>query len=106
LPDAAIDGKAERKGGEEWRLSSSAERALSGIADPPLVARGQTVTCMDVNPGAHCFADLGQVTSVRGGVAQFDEVMAGNIGGAAGGRCLNLSLRYRARHVAGILRTR
>src|SRR5499427_7638021 len=41
-----------------------------------LVARGQTVTCMDVNPGAHSFADLGQVTSVRGDVTQFDEVMA------------------------------
>ena len=24
-----------------------------------LVARGQTVTCMDINPGAHSFADLG-----------------------------------------------
>jgi nucleoside-diphosphate-sugar epimerase len=41
-----------------------------------LVARGQTVTSMDVNPSAHSFADLGQVTSVRGDVTQFDEVMA------------------------------
>ena len=42
-----------------------------------LVARGSTVTCMDTNPGAHSFADLGgKVTSVRGDVTQFDEVMA------------------------------
>ena len=42
-----------------------------------LVARGQSVTCMDVNPGAHSFADLGdKVVSVRGDVTQFDELMA------------------------------
>ena len=42
-----------------------------------LVARGQTVTSMDSNPSAHSFADLGQkVTSVRGDVTQFDELMA------------------------------
>ncbi len=42
-----------------------------------LAARGQRVTCMDINPGAHSFADLaGQVTSVRGDVTQFDDVMA------------------------------
>ena len=42
-----------------------------------LVAQGSTVTCMDANPGAHSFADLGgEVTSVRGDVTQFDEVMA------------------------------
>jgi nucleoside-diphosphate-sugar epimerase len=41
-----------------------------------LVARGSIVTCMDTNPGAHSFADLGgKVTSVRGDVTQFDEVM-------------------------------
>ncbi len=42
-----------------------------------LVARGQKVTCMDINPGAHSFADLGDaVTVVRGDVTQFDDVMA------------------------------
>lgn len=42
-----------------------------------LVARGETVTCMDTNPGAHSFADLGRkVSSVRGDVAQFEDVMA------------------------------
>ena len=42
-----------------------------------LVGRGQKVTCMDINPAAHSFADLGdQVTVVRGDVTQFDDVMA------------------------------
>jgi nucleoside-diphosphate-sugar epimerase len=42
-----------------------------------LAAQGQRVTCMDINPAAHSFADLGtQVTSVRGDVTQFDDVMA------------------------------
>ena len=41
-----------------------------------LVARGSLVTCMDTNPSAHSFADLGgKVTSVRGDVTHFDEVM-------------------------------
>ncbi len=42
-----------------------------------LVARGETVTCMDSNPGAHSFADLGEkVSSLRGDVAELDDVMA------------------------------
>ena len=42
-----------------------------------LVARGETVTSTDINPGAHSFADLGRkVSSVRGDVTQFDDVMA------------------------------
>jgi nucleoside-diphosphate-sugar epimerase len=41
-----------------------------------LVQRGETVVCMDVDPSAHSFADLGgKVHSVRGDVAQFDDVM-------------------------------
>ena len=41
-----------------------------------LVSRGSIVTCMDTHPGAHSFADLGgKVTSVRGDVTHFDEVM-------------------------------
>jgi nucleoside-diphosphate-sugar epimerase len=42
-----------------------------------LAAQGQSVTSMDINPAAHSFADLGgKVTSVRGDVTQFDDVMA------------------------------
>lgn len=42
-----------------------------------LVARGETVACMDADPAAHSFADLGdKVSCVRGDVARFDEVMA------------------------------
>ena len=56
-----------------------------------LAARGQTVTCMDINPGAHSFADLGQkVTSVRGDVTQFDDVMAA-MSAAKPERVVNLS---------------
>lgn len=41
-----------------------------------LVARGETVTSMDVNPAAHSFADLGaKVRSLRGDLTQFDDVM-------------------------------
>src|SRR5215475_3607432 len=41
-----------------------------------LVARGETVTCLDSNPDAHSFADLGRkVSSMRGDVASFDDVM-------------------------------
>ncbi len=56
-----------------------------------LAAQGQTVTCMDINPGAHSFADLGvQVTSVRGDVTQFDDVMAA-MTAAQPERVINLS---------------
>ncbi|MFM9848575.1 MAG: NAD-dependent epimerase/dehydratase family protein [Hyphomicrobiaceae bacterium] len=56
-----------------------------------LVARGQTVTCMDINSGAHSFADLGEkVTSVRGDVTQFDDVMAA-MSAARPDRVVNLS---------------
>jgi nucleoside-diphosphate-sugar epimerase len=56
-----------------------------------LVTRGQTVTCMDINPGAHSFADLGKkVTSVRGDVTQFDDVMAA-MSAAKPERVVNLS---------------
>ena len=56
-----------------------------------LVTRGQTVTCMDINPGAHSFADLGKkFTSVRGDVTQFDDVMAA-MSAAKPERVVNLS---------------
>jgi nucleoside-diphosphate-sugar epimerase len=62
-----------------------------------LVARGQTVTSMDVNPSAHSFADLGQVTSVRGDVTQFDEVMA-VMSAAQPERVVNLSYFLGSEH--------
>jgi nucleoside-diphosphate-sugar epimerase len=56
-----------------------------------LAERGQTVTCMDINPGAHSFADLGKkVASVRGDVTQFDDVMAA-MSAAKPERVVNLS---------------
>ena len=56
-----------------------------------LAARDQTVTCMDIDPQAHSFADLGgQVTSVRGDVTQFDDVMAA-MAKAKPERVINLS---------------
>jgi nucleoside-diphosphate-sugar epimerase len=56
-----------------------------------LAERGQTVTCMDINPAAHSFADLGnKVTSVRGDVTQFDDVMAA-MSAAKPERVVNLS---------------
>ena len=54
-----------------------------------LVTRGQTVTCMDINPGAHSFADLAK-TSVPGDVTQFDDVMAA-MSAAKPERVVNLS---------------
>ena len=42
-----------------------------------LAARGEEVVCMDINPGAASFEDLGkQVRVIRGDVTQFDDVMA------------------------------
>ena len=44
---------------------------------PLLVARGETVTCMDINPNAPALAALGdKVTMVRGDVTQFDDVIS------------------------------
>jgi nucleoside-diphosphate-sugar epimerase len=41
-----------------------------------LALRGESVVCMDVNPGAASFADLGEkVKVVRGDITQFDDVM-------------------------------
>ena len=41
-----------------------------------LATRGEEVVCMDINPGAASFADLGdKVKVVRGDVTQFDDVM-------------------------------
>ena len=44
---------------------------------PLLVARGETVTCMDINPSSPALAALGdKVTMVRGDVTQFDDVIS------------------------------
>ena len=41
-----------------------------------LVARGEDIVCMDINPGAASFAGLeDQVTVIRGDVTQFEDVM-------------------------------
>ena len=56
-----------------------------------LAARGEKVICMDINPAAHSFADLGdQVAVVRGDVTQFDDVMAA-MSNAQPERVVNLS---------------
>jgi len=63
-----------------------------------LVARGETVTCMDSNPDAHSFADLGpKVTSVRGDVAQFEDVM-GAMHAAKPERVVNLAYLIGSNH--------
>jgi nucleoside-diphosphate-sugar epimerase len=41
-----------------------------------LAARGESIVCMDINPGAASFDDLGkQVKVLRGDITQFDDVM-------------------------------
>ena len=63
-----------------------------------LVARGETVTCMDANPDAHSFADLGtKVTCVRGDVAQFDDVLAA-MTAAEADRVVNLAYLIGSHH--------
>src|SRR6201994_149386 len=56
-----------------------------------LAARGEEIVCMDINPGAASFDDLGkQVRVMRGDVTQFDDVM-GNVVAAKPSRVINLS---------------
>jgi len=63
-----------------------------------LVARGHSVTSMDINPGAHSFADLGpKVSSVRGDAAQFEDVMAA-MAAAKPERVVNLAYLIGSRH--------
>jgi nucleoside-diphosphate-sugar epimerase len=58
---------------------------------PLLVARGETIVCMDINPNPAPFAALGdKVTLVRGDVTQFDDVMA-SMAASRADRVLNLS---------------
>jgi nucleoside-diphosphate-sugar epimerase len=45
-----------------------------------LAARGEEIVCMDINPGAASFDDLGkQVRMLRGDVTSFDDVMAATV---------------------------
>jgi nucleoside-diphosphate-sugar epimerase len=63
-----------------------------------LVARGETVTCMDINPAAHSFTDLGaKVKSMRGDVTQFDDVMA-TMAAANSERVVNLAYFIGSHH--------
>jgi nucleoside-diphosphate-sugar epimerase len=63
-----------------------------------LVERGQTVTCMDSNPDAHSFADLGpKVSSIRGDVAQFEDVMSA-MSAASPERVVNLAYLIGSNH--------
>ncbi|MCB1742810.1 MAG: NAD(P)-dependent oxidoreductase [Gammaproteobacteria bacterium] len=58
---------------------------------PLLVARGERVVCMDINPGQVDFGHLGeQVRMVRGDVTQFDDVIS-NMSAARPDRVINLS---------------
>jgi nucleoside-diphosphate-sugar epimerase len=58
---------------------------------PLLVARGETIVCMDINPNAPTLAGLGdKVTVVRGDVTQFDDVIS-NMEAAKADRVINLS---------------
>jgi len=58
---------------------------------PLLIARGETVVCMDINPNAPALAGLGdKVSIVRGDVTQFDDVI-GVMEASKADRVINLS---------------
>jgi nucleoside-diphosphate-sugar epimerase len=58
---------------------------------PLLVARGESVVCMDINPNAPTLTALGdKVTVVRGDVTQFDDVIS-NMEASEADRVINLS---------------
>jgi nucleoside-diphosphate-sugar epimerase len=63
-----------------------------------LAAQGHTVSCMDADPGAHSFADLGnRVISIRGDVGNFDDVMAA-MAAARPERVVNLAYLIGGKH--------
>jgi nucleoside-diphosphate-sugar epimerase len=63
-----------------------------------LAARGEEIVCMDINPGAASFDDLGkQVRLIRGDVTQFDDVMAATAS-ANPDRIINLSYFLGSEH--------
>ena len=58
---------------------------------PLLIARGETVVCMDINPNAPALAGLGdKVSVIRGDVTQFDDVIS-NMAASGADRVINLS---------------
>ena len=58
---------------------------------PLLIARGETVVCMDINPNAPALTGLGdKVSIVRGDVTQFDDVI-GVMEASGASRVINLS---------------
>ena len=63
-----------------------------------LAARGEEIVCMDINPGAASFEDLGkQVRVLRGDVTQFDDVMTATVS-AKPSRIINLSYFLGSEH--------
>lgn len=63
-----------------------------------LAANGEEIVCMDINPGAASFEDLGkQVRVLRGDVTQFDDVMAATVS-AKPDRIINLSYFLGSEH--------
>jgi nucleoside-diphosphate-sugar epimerase len=63
-----------------------------------LANRGEQIVCMDINPAASRFDDLGsQVKVIRGDVTQFDDVMAATAE-AKPSRILNLSYHIGSDH--------
>ena len=63
-----------------------------------LSGRGEEVVCMDINPGAASFDDLGkQVRVMRGDVTQFDDVMNAMLS-AKPSRVINLSYFLGSEH--------
>jgi len=65
---------------------------------PLLIARGEQVTCMDINPNAPVLAALGdKVKLLRGDVTQFDDVMAA-MTAARPDRVINLSYMLGSEH--------
>jgi nucleoside-diphosphate-sugar epimerase len=66
-----------RAGGEEMPILVIGGTGFIGSRlTRRLTIRGEEVVCMDINPGAVSFADLGdKVKVVRGDVTQFDDVM-------------------------------
>ena len=65
---------------------------------PLLIARGEQVTCMDINPNAPVLTALGdKVKLLRGDVTQFDDVMAA-MTAASPERVINLSYMLGSEH--------
>src|SRR5215813_13687384 len=63
-----------------------------------LVARGETVTCLDSNLDTHSFADLGpKVSCVRGDIGKFEDVMT-TMTAARADRVVNLAYLIGSHH--------